>query len=72
MPMPEIRFSDSLEKTRKYMKELLVHPMTGYKDRCDECREWQRGIYQVTTGNFVCVNCLAREYFERLVGKPEE
>lgn len=72
MPMPEIRFSDSLEKTRKYLHELLVHPMTGYNDRCDECRKWQRGIYQVAAGKFVCVNCLAREYFERLVGKPEE
>ena len=72
MPMPEIRFSDSLEKTRKYLQELLVHPMTGYQDRCDECREWHRGIYQVTTGMFVCVNCLAREHFELLVGKPEE
>lgn len=72
MPMPEIRFSYSLEKTQQYMKDLLAHPITGCKDRCDECREWRRGIYQIDTGKFVCVNCLAGEYFERLVGKPEE
>lgn len=72
MPMPEIRFSYSLEKTQQYVKDLLAHPITGCQDRCDECREWQRGIYQIDTGKFVCVNCLAGEYFERLVGKPEE
>ena len=72
MPMPEIRFSDSMEKSREYMQKLLVHPITGYKDYCSECREWRRGIYQIVDGSFVCVNCLTKKYFERLVGKPEE
>lgn len=69
--MNEIRFSDSLDKTKEFVNRIKSFEIATYNDRCDTCHEWRRGIYKIVDGEFKCINCLARDYFERLVGKEQ-
>lgn len=71
--MDEIRFRSSEEATAAYMKRIMDSPYNWMRnDRCDTCHRWNRGVYALGTGEFKCVVCLGHDYYERLVGKPEE
>ena len=71
--MNEIRFRSSEEATAAYMKRIMNFPYIWMRnDRCDTCKRWNRGVYALDTGEFKCVVCLGHDYYERLVGKPEE
>ena len=67
--MQEIRFRHSEEQVIEYLKQLRKHEYLSY-DSCSTCGQNGRGCYQIVTGNFVCINCLAKKRFEELVGKP--
>lgn len=69
--MDEIRFSDSLDNTKEFIDRIKSFEIAMYNDRCDTCHEWRKGIYKVVDGEFKCINCLAKDYFERLVGKEQ-
>lgn len=68
--MQEIVFSDSIDKTKQYI-QCLQRSDTRY-GHCNTCGKSSNGIYRLVEGDFICVNCLARNYFEYLVGKACE
>ncbi len=71
--MNEIRFRDSEAKTEAYMRRILNSPYNWLRnDRCDTCHRWNRGVYDVANGEFKCVSCLGHDFYESLVGKPDD
>lgn len=71
--MNEIRFRDSEAKTEAYMKRIMKSQCNWMRnDLCDTCHRWNRGVYAVATGEFKCVSCLGHDYYEGLVGKPDD
>ena len=68
--MDEIRFSDSIEKVEEQYRRWRKYPFLAYS-RCNGCKNWRQGIFRVQSFEFRCLDCLARDYFEDLVGKPE-
>ena len=69
--MDEIRFSDSIAKVEEQYRRWLTYPYLT-RSMCDECKHWGPGVFRVHLGDFRCLKCLARDYFEDLVGKPDE
>ena len=69
--MNEIRFSDSIEEVKAQYQRWLHYPFLTLST-CDGCKHWGQGIFRVTTGDFRCLGCLAKDYFEKLVGKPDD
>ena len=70
--MQEIRFSHSLEQAEKYFRELEANPYTQYRDRCDYCGHFRRGVFQLVEGTFICTVCMAKDKFLELVGLPDD
>lgn len=70
--MPEIRFRDSEERLVKEMEELRHFIGCQWNDRCDSCKGWGQGLYDVATGKFTCLNCIAKKRWLEMVGKPSE
>lgn len=70
--MQEIRFSHSKEVVENYYRELYNSPLTEWRNTCNWCGNYRRGVFQLTTGEFKCVNCMALDKFHELVGMPEE
>lgn len=68
--MQEIRFRDSEEQLVKEMETLRHSVGCQWNDRCDDCKRWGQGFYEVQTGRFVCLNCIAKKRFLEMVGPP--
>lgn len=68
--MPEIRFRQSEDKLEEYIKSLLSFKQGLAYDKCDTCRERGQGVYNVVTGQFTCVNCMAKKKWIEMVGPP--
>ena len=70
--MQEIRFRASEEQLIKEMKEMSHSVGCQWRDRCDDCKRWGQGFYNVSTGEFVCLNCIAKKRWLEMVGNPSE
>lgn len=68
--MSEIRFRYSEDKLSEYIQSLLSFKQGLAYDRCDTCRERGQGVYNAVTGQFTCVNCMAKKKWIELVGEP--
>lgn len=68
--MPEIRFRDSEERLAKEMEEMRHFTACQWRDRCDECKHWGQGVYDVANGSFRCLNCIAKKKWLEMVGPP--
>ena len=52
------------------MEELRHSICCQWRDRCDACKDWGQGVYDVQTGRFVCLNCIAKKKWLEMVGPP--
>lgn len=70
--MPEIRFRYSEERLAEEMEALKHFHGCQWSKHCDECKRWGQGFHEVSTGKFICLNCIARKKWLEMVGKPSE
>lgn len=68
--MPEIRFRDSEEKLIQEMEAMRHSICCQWRDRCDDCKDWGQGVYDVKNGRFSCLNCIAKKKWLEMVGPP--